>query len=134
MHDKIPQRESPVSRLIGSAAILAAHFFTVVLLLLVFVKVVPLYTEFFEQSEVQLPAATQLVIRTSWTVVMYWYLIIPLGMVVDGAIVLLLSRFSSKGSWLLSLYSHMWLLAVIVLLFAASVTLVMPLVSLVQVH
>jgi hypothetical protein len=130
MQDKPPPQKSGLSRLLGIVAILFAHFFSLLVLLFVFVKIVPTFTLVFEQAELELPAATVLVIRTSDAVVMYWYLIIFLAMVLDGVAVALMAALSSRTSGLVSLYSHMWLLAVIFLLFWTNVACVMPLVSL----
>ena len=130
MQDKLPSQKSGLSRLLRIAAILFAHFFSLLVLLFVFVKIVPTFTLVFEQAELELPAATVLVIRTSDAFVMYWYLIIFLGMLLDGSIVAVIAAFSSKTSGLVSLYSHLWLLAVIFLLFWTNVACVMPLVSL----
>jgi type II secretory pathway component PulF len=113
---------------------LLAHFLSLVALLFVFVKLVPTYTRVFEEAELALPAATVFVIRISNTFVMYWYLIIFLGILLDGVVVAVLTALSSRTNRLVSAYSHAWLLAVLFLLLWASVACVMPLISLVELN
>jgi type II secretory pathway component PulF len=134
MQDKLPPQPSVLSRLIGIAAILLAHFLSLVALLFVFVKIVPTYTRVFEEAELALPAATVSVIRTSDIFVMYWYLIIFLGILLDGVVVALLAALPSRTNRLVSFYSHVWLLAVLFLLLWANVACVMPLISLVELN
>jgi type II secretory pathway component PulF len=115
-------------RIVAAIAALGVHFFTLILAMVVLCSVVPKYVEFFEQRDGILPLLTQQVIDLSSFAVSYWYLIVFLGMVIDTAIVALLS-FVSKRKWLLSIYSHLWLLAVIFFLFWISLVLGAPIQS-----
>jgi type II secretory pathway component PulF len=126
----VPQPVASVApRIVAAIAALGVHFFTLILAIVVLCSVVPKYVKFFEQGNVELPVMTQQLIHLSWFAVSYWYLIVFLGMVVDAAIVALLT-FAPKRKWLLSIYSHLWLLAVIFFLFWISIGLCVPIYAL----
>jgi len=86
----------------------------------------------FEQANVELPAVTMQVIQLSRIFANYWYLAIILGMAADAAVVQHLAMPPSKSSWGLALYSHLWLLGVIGLMFWVSITLCVPVFSMVR--
>ena len=128
----VPPKQSTFPRLTGIGAILLVHFLTLLLLAVELRWIVPKYTVFFEQANVQLPAVTMQVIQLSRIFANYWYLAIILGMAADAAVVQHLAMPPSKSSWGLALYSHLWLLGVIGLMFWVSITLCVPVFSMVR--
>lgn len=127
-----PPKPSAFPRLIGIGAILLVHFLTLLLLVVQSRLIVPKYAAFFEQANVELPAVTLQVMRLSRIFADYWHLAIILGMAADAAVVQHLGMPPSKSSWGLALYSHLWLLGVIALMFWVSITLCVPVFSMVR--
>lgn len=117
---------------LGIVAILLAHSFALFLVLMMLVKVVPMYTVFFEHQDVALPVVTRRIVWFSEFCLAYWFIMYFLGMVADAAIVLTLARAASKRRWLLSAYSHLCLLAAGAMLFYVSAWLSHPVYSLVR--
>jgi hypothetical protein len=126
-----PPKPSAVPRLIGIVAVLLVHFLTLLLLVVQSRLIVPKYAAFFEQANVELPAVTMQVMRLSRIFANYWHLAIILGMAADAAVVQHLGMPPSKSSWGLALYSHLWLLGVIALMFWVSIALYVPVFSMV---
>ena len=120
-------KSSVVPRLLGIVAVLAAHFLTFVVLLVVFCSVVPKYVSFFEATYTELPAITLLVIKLSYLVTNYWYLLVLFGMPADGVVVIVLAVFLRKRNWVVSVYSHLILLVAILAMFWVTVALGVPL-------
>ena len=129
MNDAQPPAASVASRIVAAIAVLGVHFVTLILAIVVLCSVVPKYVKFFEQGEIELPVMTQQLIRLSWSAISYWYLIVFFGMVIDAAVVALLT-FAAKRKGLLSFYSHLWLLAVIFFLTWVSIALCVPIYAL----
>ncbi len=127
----VGEQESPkssvVPRLLGIVAILVVHFFTLVVLLVVFCSVVPKYVSFFEAMNTELPAITILVVKVSYLLANYWYLLVVFGMPADAVAVILLAVFQRKRSWVLSVYSHLILLVAILAMFWVAIALGVPL-------
>jgi type II secretory pathway component PulF len=126
MNDVPQSSPSIVRRVVAGAALLGIHFVTLILTIVVLRTIVPIYIKLFEDYDVELPVVTQQLIHLSWFVVDYWYLIVFLGMIGDTAVVTLLSVAASKRQWLLSAYSHLWLVAAILFFFGTSVALGLP--------
>jgi len=97
------------SRVIGVSGILLSHVLAMLFVMMVLVKIVPTYAILFEQEEMALPAATQMVVFLSEFWVAYWYLLFFAGMFVDVTIVFILA-FAISKTRLLSAYSHLVLL------------------------
>ena len=115
---------SPVAeRLVAAIAVIALHFATLLMAIFVAVFVVSDYVRHYEELGVRLPALTELLIAFSYSVAQCWYLIIPATVVFDIVVIAMLSRESVKRRWMLSLYSHLWLLAVILFLFGVTICL-----------
>jgi hypothetical protein len=121
-------RSSFFPRLIGIAAILAVHFFSLVMLILVFCSVVPKYLDFFDSWNLELPEMTILAITMSFACCNYWYLAVLL-LPADAIIVIMLSLLGTKRSWILSVYCHLVLLTVIFLLLFVIVSMAVPIAS-----
>ena len=66
----------------------------------------------------------------SYFCVKFWYLIFFLGPIADAAVLAWLTFVVTKRKWLLPQYSHLWLLAVILLLVYISIGLALPIDSL----
>lgn len=62
------------------------HFFTLLVLIFVLCSVVPKSTMFFDFAETELPAMTIHVIRWSFALVKYWYLLIVFAMFADAGL------------------------------------------------
>ena len=76
---------------------------TVVVLLCV---VIPWFVTYFEQTEMPLPVTTQQIVELSDLLVDFWYLLLPLAIGGDAAIVLVFGVALARRHWLLSMYSH----------------------------
>ncbi len=128
MTDQETVRSSFFPRLIGIAAILAVHFFTLVMLILVFCSVVPKHLDFFDSWNLELPEMTILAITMAFACCDYWYLAVLL-LPADAIIVIMLSLLGTKRSWILSVYCHLVLLTVIFLLLFVIVSMAVPIAS-----
>ncbi len=127
-----PQTESFVPRLVAVLATLFAHFIALILLIIELCSIVPKYLVFLEDGDVMLPAVTLLLIALSDFCSRYCLLIVLFGMIVDGGVVLLLAFVATKKKWLLSTYSHLLLMTMIVLLVWISMALCIPIFGLAQ--
>ena len=126
MSDQQPARSTFLSRIIGVVAILAAHFFALCVLVMVLCSVVPVYSRFFEVHDLELPNIAFSTIQLSYLCNNYWYLLFIFGMPIDAVIVFVLSSLGAKRSWILQVYCHLWLLAVILLLLFVIVSMSVP--------
>ena len=116
---------SVTPQIVGVVAVVAVHFIALLLLLVSLQSVVPIFAELFEERNVKLPAMTQRLLQWSSFAISYWFLIVGVAMLADSGIVALLSL-SCKQKWLLPVYSHLWLLGVIILLFCGSIGICLP--------
>jgi len=137
MSDASPQetlatRSTPSRSTAWVAWTLLAHFITAIVLLIVFVKVVPEFRRLFQEFDVSLPRISQLVLILSDVVVCYWYLIIPLGLLADVAILFGLSRVPAKGRWLSTIWTCFVFVAAVLLLAFIAVAMCLPLVRLID--
>ena len=105
---------------------LSAHFFTLVVIFVVLIKVVPTYSVLYQEFDTELPASTQLVITLSDLTFNYWFLIFPSAMLVDTLFVVLLRLTSVTRLWLLPVWCNLWHLGVILFLFVVAVALSLP--------
>ena len=137
MSDSTPQ-ETPASETSPSRSIawtgwtLLAHVITGLVLVIVFVKVVPEFERLFAEFDVSLPRMSQLVLLLSNVVVCYWYLVVPLGVLVDAAILFGLSSIPDKGRWLSTLWTRFVFVAAVLLLVFIAVAMCLPLVWLIE--
>jgi type II secretory pathway component PulF len=104
----VPSNSSPLLR---SAGILSAHSLALFFVFVAMVKIVPTFAYVFEAFELELPEVTRRIVLCSEFCVSYWFLIFPSVMVADAIIVLILAFAASRRSWVLSVYSHLCLLA-----------------------
>jgi len=118
-----------ILRIVGT---LMVHFFTLLLVLVVLVRVVPTFICIFAEFDTELPQATQFVITLSRFVVNFWFLALPLVLLVDTTFVLLLRTTRATRLWLLPLWCNLWLLGVILLLFVVVVAISVPMETIVQ--
>lgn len=129
----VDQRELPapsiVSLLRRSAGILLAHSLALFFVTFAMVKIVPTYSLCFERHGLALPEVTRRIVLCSEFCVAYWYVFFPSAMVADATIVLILAFAASRRSWLLSVYSHLCLLAASAVLVYVSVWLSHPVYS-----
>jgi len=126
MTETPPTAPPVLYRILTAVATISLHILSLIVAIVFLCMIVPEYTHFFDQADVLLPHPTLQVIELSWLFVSYWYLIIFLAVILDSAIVGVLALFAWKRTWLLSIYSHCWLVAVILLLFWIGITLCIP--------
>jgi type II secretory pathway component PulF len=131
MSDK-ETRRSGCAEVFSIFGTLSAHFFTLVVVFFVLIKVAPSYLPFFEDFDLELPASTQLVITISQLTINYWYLLFPIALLVDASLVVLLRLNEVTRLWLLPLWCNLWYLGVIMLLFIVAVGLCLPIASIAQ--
>ena len=127
----IDSRSQPLlPRLLGMVAMLSVHIFTMFLVTVEMVYIVPMHILFFDQANVEMPVATIHVMDISYNFFKFWYLIVFLGTIADAAVLALLTFVVTKKKWLLPLYSHLWLISIILLLVYISIGLSLPMESL----
>ena len=117
-------------RLLGIVAMLSLHLFALFVVILELVSLVPMHILFFAQANIELPTVTLHVMDLSNFCVKFWYLIFFLGPIADAAVLAWLTFVVTKRKWLLPLYSHLWLLAAILLLVYINIGLALPIDSL----
>lgn len=116
-----------LSTVFWTAGMLLVHYVAVFALLLVLLRVVPACMVVFEDFEVELPAATQVVISFSIFVAHYWYLLVSLALGVDAAVFIALSQLPSKLRWLTAAWFTIVLVAMILFAGFVGVALYVPL-------
>ena len=126
MNDKTSPSPSVVPRIVRVIAITAVHFVALGIAIVFLCAIVPIYIELFEQYDVALPQVTVQIVELSLSTSDFWYLVILLCVVCDASIVAWLTFIASKRTWILTIYSHLWLLGVIVFLFWCSVVICIP--------
>ena len=115
-----------LGRLLGLVAMLSAHFFAMFVVTVELAHIVPTHILLFAETDVDLPVVTIRVMDLSYFFVRFWYLIIPLGMIADAAVLATLTFVATKKKWLVPIYSHLWLLAVILLLVYVNIAIALP--------
>ena len=115
-----------LTKLLTLVAILMVHFFAMLLVSVELITIVPMHINLFAETDVELPIATLHVMDLSYFFVKFWYLIVTLGMTADITVLVLLIFVATKKKWLLSIYSHLWLIAVILLFAYVSIALSFP--------
>ena len=99
------------SRLIGALGIVFTHLLAFFFVLIVLTKMAPTYAIFFESQDLVLPEATRRVIVWSEFWVAFWFIILFFWMAIDAGLVFLLTLIGGKRGRLVSVYSHLVLLA-----------------------
>lgn len=107
-------------------AVLCLHFVAGLLVLIVLCRIVPAYSRFYGRADIALPPPTTQVIRLSELCTAFLGRIVLLGIVADGAVVVLLASRAPARQWLLSAYSQLWLIGVIVLLVCVAIATAVP--------
>ena len=111
-----PRITSRGSSLAWTAWMLLAHFLAGVVLLVALVRMVPEFLRLFEEFDAQLPTMTQLVILLSQAVASYWYLLVPLGLVIDAAVLFGLRLLPGRARGLSTAWAVLVLVAAILFL------------------
>jgi hypothetical protein len=122
--------DSPVGcamALFGTAAMLLAHLVAGLVVVVVLCRVVPVYMKLYDDWNMELPAATQSVIRVSYFMACYWHLVALGFLILDGAILLVLHLLPPGARWLKTCWNTAVLLAVILFLGYAALALAIPL-------
>jgi len=114
------------------AAILLAHALALFFVMIALCKMAPMYAMFFEQQDIVLPVATERIVQLSEYCVVYCFSLFITGMAADAVVVCFLVFAASGKSWLLSAYSHLWLLAASAVLVYVAAWLSHPVYSLVR--
>ena len=107
-------------------AVLCLHFAAALLVLIVLCRIVPGYTRFYGRANVALPPPTMQVIRLSELCLAFFGWIALLGTLAETAAVVLLASRIPARQWLLSAYSQLFLLCVIVLITWAAIAIAVP--------
>ncbi len=120
------QLESPaVARVsyVGVIGVLLLHVFVFAAILAVLIKIVPHYMRLFELTNIELPEVTILVVKWSYLAVDYWPFLLLALLMVDGVLIGLLGH---REPTLLSIYSHVVLFGMILMLLTIHVGLAIP--------
>jgi hypothetical protein len=88
---------------------------------------VPEFVRLFEEFDAPLPTMTQLAIGLSHVVVQYWYLLVPLVLVVDAAVLFGLRLLPGKAKGLSTAWAVLVLVAAVLLLGFIILALALPL-------
>ena len=113
--------------LLGTAAMLFAHFVAGLVVFVVLSRIVPIYVQHCDAIGMELPAPALGVIKVSMLMAHYWYLPLVGFGVLDAAILLALDLFRPRARWLKSCWhTAVLLLAVILFLGFAAFALGMP--------
>jgi len=126
------KNDSPPSiakALLGTGGMLLAHSVAGLVVFFVLCRVVPVYLRFFEDTEAALPAVTQGLIHASMLMVNYWFLLLVVFLVLDGAILLGCDLLLPRQRWTKACWHTAVLLAVILFLGFAALALGLPLYS-----
>ena len=126
-----PRKTSLARSLAWTAWMLLAHFLAAVALIVALVRTVPQFLKLFEDFDAAMPTMTELVIRLSHVVVQYWYLLVPLVLVVDAAVLLGLRLLPGKAKGLSTVWAVLVLVAAILLLGFIVLAVALPLQTLI---
>ena len=127
-----PPRETSLGRsLAWTAWMLLAHFLAVVVLIVALVRMVPEFLKLLEEFDAAMPTMTQWVFHLSHVVVQYWYLLVPLGVVIDAAVLFGLRLLPGKARGLSTVWAVVVLVAAILLLGFIILAVALPLQALV---
>lgn len=124
MHDK---DQNVLSTVFWTAGMLLVHCVAVFALLLALIRIVPACMVVFEDLDVELPAATQLLMSFSIFVAHYWYLLVSLALGVDAAVFIALSQLPSSLRWVTAAWFTTVLIAMILFAGFVAVALYVPL-------
>ena len=131
MSDAPDQRMAPSENslrrsVVWTAWMALAHFGAGAILLAALLQTVPKFAEMFDEFGAELPAMTVLVIGLSHVVVRYWYLLVPLALLVDAVILFGLSRLPAEARWLGIAWAGFVFLVVMVLLAFVVIAIFVP--------
>jgi type II secretory pathway component PulF len=118
---------SPAS-LMGFIALVALHVICGLVVLFVLLRSIPQYEKIFKDFGTRLPDVTLLVLQLSHFVGWYWYLLIPVALVGDVAILFVCHRTSHP--WLMAAWGIFVLLAAMLFVALAHLAVSMPFFSL----
>lgn len=122
-----------IKSLFPALPILVVHAIVAVCVLLLLVAIVPGYTKTFEEFDLQLPAATKLLISLSDLTVQYWYAIVPLAALADLGVIVVLQPFREQKRWWIWAWFGFWMLVAVLFFAFAALALYVPTVGLVRV-
>ena len=128
-HSQNPHHESRVGSLLFW---LFFHGLVSILLLAVLLLIVPHFEKMFQEFGLKLPVASVLVINLSRCLWRYGLLIIPIGLIFDGAFLYLLIMVGGLPRWLRQLWCHGVLIIAACIVLLVVIALVLPLVGLVE--
>ena len=132
----VPQTRAAENRLLRSsiwtAWMLLTHLVAFVVVISVLGTTVSRFLAIFAEFEAEVPPVTILVIDLSHVVTAYWYLLLPLALVIDAALLFGLSCLPPAARWLATVWATLVWLATLVLLAIVVVGLFLPLEELVS--
>jgi hypothetical protein len=126
-----PRKTSRGSSLAWTAWMLLAHFLAAVVVIVALVRMVPEFLRLFQEFDADVPAMTRWVVLLSHVVVQYWYLLVPLVLVIDAAILFGLRLLPGKARGLSTAWAVLVLVAAILLLGFIILALALPLQALI---
>ena len=133
MNDEIPKPENSLARsIVWTVCTTFTHLIAAVVLLVVMVRVVPWYIMVFEAYDAELPVMTQHALNLHLFTVDYWYLLFPLGLLLDAAILFVLSRLPTGTRWLGTVWFGAVLLATILSWALIDIAVNMPAIRLIE--
>jgi type II secretory pathway component PulF len=114
-------------RILAACATFTVHLFVTLVIVTFLAGTVPRYEEIFDDLDVKLPPATQLIIALSRLVANYWYLLVLAFFAIDGPLAIGLQFLPQRMRWLRVCWFDSYLLAAILFLFLGNTMLYIPL-------
>jgi len=117
--------------LVSTAGMLFAHLAAGLIVVVVMGFVVPRFVRTFAELEAELPPMSEYMITVSNLVVRWWYLLLPIGLAIDAALLFGLSRLPRPARWLATVWGIVVLLAAVLLIGLTVVAVIVPLQNLI---
>jgi len=119
---------SPVRKpLVGTGPMLFAHLAAGLIVIVVLGVVVPRFVRILTEFEAEVPPTAELLIAVSNIVARYWYLLLPIGLAADAAVLFGLSRLPRLARWLATVWGIVVLLAALLLVGLVVAAVILPL-------
>lgn len=121
--DETPVRKPGLS----TGAMFLAHLVAALIVVVVLGFVVPRFVRTFAEFEAELPPITVTLVAVSSIVTLWWYLLLPIGLAVDAALLFGLSRLPRSARWLAIAWGIVVLLAAVLLIGLTVAAVIVPL-------
>jgi type II secretory pathway component PulF len=120
-------RHQVLRTVVWTAWMLLTHLVAFVLVMWVLGTIVPQFLAMFAEFEAEVPPVSILVIDLSHIVTAYWYLVLPLALVIDAALLFGLRCLPAAANWLATVWATLVWLGMLLLLAMVVVGLYVPL-------